>query len=153
MNKNDHPLYWLWHGMHQRCANPKHVSFASYGGRGISVCERWSKFDNFLADMGHRPPGRSLDRINNDGNYEPSNCRWATTAEQLKNRRKAKPFARDWPRACGERQGQSVLKERDVVEIRRRFAAGEIKTSIAKSFGVTRQNIRSIVLKLTWKHV
>lgn len=79
--------YMVWAGMIQRCTNPSHASYQQYGGRGISVHERWSDFRNFIADMGERPTSKhSIDRINNDGNYEPSNCRWATPAEQMSNR-------------------------------------------------------------------
>jgi hypothetical protein len=80
--------YRIWTDMLQRCKNPKMKSFRYYGERGISVCERWNVFANFISDMGLCPPNYSLDRIDNDGNYEPGNCRWATLETQRKNRRK-----------------------------------------------------------------
>ena len=74
-----------WAAMLQRCRG----SHPNYGGRGITVCERWAKFENFLADMGERPAGMTLDRKDNDGDYEPGNCRWATYSEQRRNQRNA----------------------------------------------------------------
>lgn len=79
--------YKSWEGMRLRCSNKNRRKYKDYGGRGIKICERWDKFENFLEDMGARPYGRCLDRINNDGNYEPSNCRWATPSESASNRR------------------------------------------------------------------
>ena len=79
--------YRTWLTMNQRCRNPNATGFSHYGGRGITICERWADFRNFLADMGPRPEGTSLDRIDNDGNYEPGNCRWATRHEQNLNKR------------------------------------------------------------------
>ncbi len=81
-----------WRAMRSRCNDPKNVSFHGYGAKGIKVCERWSSFDNFLADMGLRPAGTTIDRIDGDGNYEPGNCRWATRPEQNKNRRYKRPI-------------------------------------------------------------
>jgi hypothetical protein len=80
--------YTTWCGMHQRCRDPKSTSFKNYGGRGISVCTRWLDFRNFLDDMGKKPSIKhTIDRKNNDGNYEPTNCYWATRIEQQKNKR------------------------------------------------------------------
>ena len=83
--------YSIWHGMHARCLNTNLREFKYYGARGITVCDRWTGengFVNFLADMGSKPTKHSLDRIDTNGNYEPSNCRWATSFEQIHNRRR-----------------------------------------------------------------
>jgi len=78
--------YNVWNTMHSRCENPKVQNYPRYGGRGIKVCERWASYVNFIADMGERPEGGTIERKNNDGNYEPGNCVWATVKCQQNNR-------------------------------------------------------------------
>lgn len=84
--KSHSGAYVIWHGMIRRCFNKNFKDYKFYGARGITVCDRWLKFENFLEDMGERPDNLTLDRINNNGNYEPSNCRWATWLDNLQNK-------------------------------------------------------------------
>lgn len=116
------PTYASWHDMHTRCTNPKSNSFKNYGERGIKICERWNNFMNFLADMGSRPERKVLDRIDNDGNYEPSNCRWATYVESARNTRKSIP---------------AKLRQ----EIIARCDAGETPVAIARQYGIHTRTI------------
>lgn len=83
------PEYNVWESMLTRCRNPRHHTYPDYGGRGITVCERWFSFDNFYEDMGPRPRGYWIERRDNDGNYEPGNCHWATPKEQRYNTRRS----------------------------------------------------------------
>jgi hypothetical protein len=101
--------YKIWAGMKVRCNNSNFIHFEHYGGRGITICERWGSYENFLADMGEAPEDKSLDRIDVNGNYEPLNCRWASKQEQAINRRKRKTF--------NEHSFQKFLDKQDYLTI------------------------------------
>ena len=113
------PEYIVWKGAKARCLNPEAPHYADYGGRGIAMCQRWSdSFENFYADMGARPEGMTLERIDVNGNYEPDNCRWATRQEQANNRRDnnlltvagVTATVAEWSRKTGV--GDSTIRER-----------------------------------------
>jgi hypothetical protein len=127
--------------MVKRCTNPSCADWPRYGGRGITVCLRWRRFEDFLADMGQVPDNLMLDRINNDGNYEPGNCRWTTWEEQMLNRRSNR----------GELHPNAKLTADDVVSIRRMARDGATYGSLASRFGVTQRNVAYIVRREAWK--
>lgn len=86
-NLKHSPVYSTWHAMWQRCINPQSRGYHWYGAKGVKICKRWESFKNFLKDMGERPVGKTIDRINPFGDYKPSNCKWSTHKEQMNNRR------------------------------------------------------------------
>jgi hypothetical protein len=129
--------------MLQRCSKSTRSDWPRYGGRGITVSKRWHRFENFLADMGACPAGLSLDRIDNDGNYEPGNCRWATFDQQMRNRR---------PNG-GELHGNAKLTVPDVIAIRNLAANGMTHRALGSMFRVSHSNIGDIVRRQEWRRL
>ena len=135
--------YRAWYGMVQRCSKPSRADWPRYGGRGISVCERWRRFENFLADMGVCPPGLWLDRIDSNGNYEPANCRWATFEQQLHNHRPS----------AGELHGSAKLTVDDVLAIRMLARDHMTHRALGRIFGVSHTSIGDVVRGETWRQL
>lgn len=129
--------YSIWQNMKNRCLNPNVPCFERYGGRGIKVSDRWMhSFQNFYDDMGPRPsPNHSIERINNEGNYEPGNCRWATNLEQSKNKRTTK------------------LSDEKAAQIRKLRAEGVTYKALAKMFNVSEGSIGFVLKEQQWKPI
>ena len=140
LTRNGHrvPEWGSWSGMMQRCTNPNHPKWHRYGGRGIRVCAQWRKsFLVFYLDMGARPPGKNtLDRIDNDGDYTPENCRWASQRENVHNSPTVK------------------LTEWKVRRIRYRYRRnGETYEMLSARYSVNRRTIRDVIRRRTWRHI
>ena len=103
-------IYKVWNGMKQRCENPSHAAYIDYGGRGITICERWQDFKNFHADMAPRPKGLTIERIDNSKGYSPDNCKWATMKEQSNNRRKKYIDPELWKQICAKISASNIGK-------------------------------------------
>lgn len=118
--------YNSWHAMIQRCININHQAYHNYGARGITVCNRWRKFENFFSDMGERPPECELDRIDVNGNYEPKNCRWVSKKENSQNTRYSKRWIINGIIYNSARDAAKTLKV-GVVTIRRWCNGGKVR--------------------------
>lgn len=128
--------YMVWSSMKSRCNNKNHHAYNSYGGRNIKICNRWNDYVNFLEDMGDKPEGLSLDRIDNNGDYSLDNCRWATRSEQQRNKKNTR------------------LNEIAVKVIRYMFEVkGYGHTRIGRAMNLTREHIRDIVTYRIWREV
>lgn len=126
------PTYRSWKEMRQRCNNPNSTQYKWYGARGIKVCERWESFDAFLEDMGERPSGMTIDRIDNDKDYEPNNCRWLTHVEQVR------------------KQSRLKLTMESAQALREDHSGGMSYQQLAEKYGLGKQAVANCVLMKTW---
>jgi hypothetical protein len=127
------PTYVSWQAMMSRCYTTSHSAYANYGGRGITVCERWHTYEMFLADMGERPLGLSLDRVDNALGYEPGNCRWSTASEQAQNQRR------------------TVLSMAIAAQIRDLYGQGVPQAEIARRLSVSKGSVSYVVRGRSWR--
>ena len=153
--KSKHELIHIYRDMVARCIRPSHQKYSDYGGRGIQVCQRWvDDFWAFVEDVGDRPKGKTpggrafwqLDRINNNGNYEPTNVRWTTPTVQANNKRKMSTAGI----LRGSDQTLSKLSESDVLEIVHRIDSGEVQRALAVEYGVSAGLINGINVGNNW---
>ncbi len=133
LNYKPSPTYRIWQSMIDRCENLQAKDYLYYGGRGIAVCDRWRDFESFLVDMGEKPDGLTLERVNNDHNYEPANCKWATRSEQSRNSRTTR------------------LSPELVLEVHGRVEHGESMASVARRLGVSESCVAHARAGRTWK--
>ena len=126
------PTYRTWYSMIERCSNPDNASWPFYGAMGVTVCERWLDIENFVADMGMRPQGKTLDRIRSEGNYEPGNCQWADDFEQNRNRR------------CNS------LSPEKLAAIKSDMAEGMSQAHAARKHGIPQSTVSRAVRGITW---
>lgn len=165
----DTPTYKTWLKMRERCGNPLAAQFRWYGGRGITVCERWQVFENFLSDMGERPEGASIDRIDGERGYEPGNCRWVDKTAQMRNQsttiivewkgerislrdladRYSVPFTRVYKRwRAGHSVESAVLSTRKLITDEQRVAIaardGMTTAAVARELGMSESSVRRV---------
>lgn len=132
-SKTTRGTYNTWCNMRARCHQPGSSGYEHYGARGIKVCERWyNDYDAFVEDMGFRPHGKSIERINNDGNYEPGNCRWATTREQSRNTRRTRKIA-----------GRLAADVADELQIPRSTLYGRLANGCSETIAMTQGTLQS----------
>lgn len=143
MSVKTNPLYSTWKGMRSRCNNPNHSRYKDYGERGISVCKEWDDFYIFYSDMGDRPEGKTLDRIDNNGAYCKENCKWSTITEQNRSSRRCK---------LNEEQVRSIRQEPRQKPGRSQKGLLSVQ-QIAEKYGVKYGTIRSILTHQNWKDV
>lgn len=135
--------YNSWRSMKERCLNKNHKSFKYWGGKGVTVCERWLEYSNFLEDMGERPEGHVLSRKGDKGNYEPGNVTWKLKSENSKEKKPAK----------GEKNAKAKLTEQQVLEIRSLKEKGYRIKDLSVMYKVTPTTIFYIIRRISWKHI